>query len=72
MSWQRDEYRDRTTSRLVAVEVIPVNDIAQHVSNEDCACIPECKSDADGVPMLIHAAFDGRELSEAGSKEKDH
>ena len=65
--WRRDEYKDKLSGELLAVEVLPIDDLQAHGSSEDCACLPELKHE-QGVPMLIHNAFDGRELTEANER----
>lgn len=62
-SWRRDEWRDHLTLELVRVEVTPEGDLQIHISSPDCDCIPELK-DQDGVLILVHNSFDGRELQE--------
>ena len=62
--WRCDNYRDSLSRELLAVEVLPVEDICPHQSNEACTCIPTL-SRSNGVLMLVHNAFDGREINEA-------
>lgn len=69
MSWRRDNYTDKLTGDLVAVEVVPLDDLRQHVSDENCECLPEFKA-SNGAPMLVHNAFDGREFSEPDNMVK--
>lgn len=64
--WQRDEYRDRLNGQLVAVEIIPVDDLLPHVSNSECACLPETGFQGT-AKILVHSAFDGREFLERDS-----
>lgn len=71
MSWLRHTYTDKLTRRIVAVEVEPAADLKPHRSEEDCECVPVCK-EVNGVAMLIHNAFDGREFSEPNHQEKGH
>lgn len=61
--WQRDEYRDRLSGQLVAVEITPVSDIQPHISAEDCQCLPELGFQGT-AKILVHSAFDGREFGE--------
>jgi hypothetical protein len=60
------------TGDLTAIEVVPDGDIREHCSSEDCDCIPTIKSYSDGIWMLIHNAFDGREFGEKGNIERGH
>lgn len=61
--WQRDEYRDRLSGQIVAIEITPLNDVKPHISSSDCQCLPECGYQGN-AQMLCHSAFDGRELLE--------
>lgn len=70
-NWQRDEYRDRLTGAIVGVEVTPIDDIYPHISEPNCECLPEVAKQG-GAMILIHSAFDGRELDEADYKRKGH
>lgn len=63
-SWRRDEWRDHLTLELVKIEVTPEEDLGSHISSPDCECIPELKNTDEGILMLIHNSYDGRELSE--------
>lgn len=58
--WKCEEFRDKLTNKLVAVEVSPEFDLQDHISSEDCPCIPELKWQGD-ISMLVHNAFDGRD-----------
>lgn len=70
--WFRHEYHDKLTDDLIAVEVIPDQDVKEHTSSENCDCIPIYRSHRDGVVVLIHNAFDGREYGEKGNRERGH
>jgi hypothetical protein len=48
-------------SKIILVEVTPENDIREHVVSQDCDCIPVMQHNMEGIPILIHNAFDGRE-----------
>jgi hypothetical protein len=61
--WQQITFRDRTTGRVVGIEVTPEKDRRRHVSDPVCACHPKFES-VSGIPMLIHNSFDGREKFE--------
>lgn len=63
--WRRDVWKDHLTLEVTQVEVTPEQDLRAHISSEDCECIPELTNDREGVPMLIHNSFDGREVLEA-------
>lgn len=54
---------DESQDEAVAIHVIPGNDIAVHVLNDegDCACNPAIDEEADGL-LYMHNAFDQREL----------
>ncbi len=61
--WRVDTYRDRLTGVAIAIEILPINDLAEHVSNADCPCLPQSAVQYS-APVLIHNAFDGREYDE--------
>ena len=56
-----DHYDLLDTSLVLLVEVSPENDIKDHITSEDCECIPTLERTIEGLPLLIHNAFDGRE-----------
>lgn len=68
--WRVDGWRDVATMQLAGVEIVPVDDIASHAGSENCACIPVLRHEQGCVPVLIHSAFDGRELDEPNRKER--
>lgn len=68
-SWRRDEYIDRHSNTVKAVEIIPINDLRQHISDEKCECLPELSTGTSAL-MLIHNAFDGREFDEPNNTER--
>lgn len=65
--WRRDVWKDHLTLEAVRIEVTPEGDLRYHTSSPDCECIPELR-DQEGVPMLIHNSFDGREVLEANER----
>jgi len=69
--WESIKYTDKLTAQPVAYEVVPLNDLRRHISSPDCPCIPEFQEDG-GFMMLIHNAFDGRELNEPMNQEQGH
>jgi len=58
--WRREEWRDNRTNELVAIEVIPENDLQPHISSSDCQCIPIICYPGY-IRMTVHNSFDGRE-----------
>jgi hypothetical protein len=66
-NWRRDVWKDHLTLEVTKIEVTPEEDLKNHVSSPDCDCIPELR-DQDGVLMLIHNSFDGREVLEANER----
>lgn len=70
--WRRDEYRQKSTGVLTHVEIVPEDDTCEHISDEDCACIPVMTTDNAGVKMLSHNSFDGREFSEPKYRHNGH
>lgn len=61
--WRRDVWKDHLTLVVTKIEITPEMDLKSHVSSVDCECIPELTKQ-DGVPVLIHNSFDGREIVE--------
>ncbi len=51
--------------------VLPINDIRLHSENgTNCHCNPRIQSDENGT-LVIHNAFDGREMFEDGASLHD-
>jgi hypothetical protein len=49
------------------IHTIPVGDTAEHSLHADCACGPKLEypgGDGDGVLLVVHNAFDGRDFEE--------
>lgn len=63
--WFLIDHHDPLDGSIIhLVEVVPENDILTHYTTEDCACIPVLGTNMDGIPLLIHNSFDGREENE--------
>lgn len=62
--WRQDIWKDHLTLEVVRIEVTPEEDLLSHISSLKCDCIPEL-TDREGIPMLVHNSFDGREIEEA-------
>ena len=45
------------------INVLPINDIQEHSHHALCPCNPKIDT-TDGVFLIIHNAFDGRDLEE--------
>lgn len=60
-----DHYDLLDNARAILVEVTPENDIAEHITSEDCECIPRMDVNIEGIPVMIHNSFDGREVDES-------
>ena len=43
--------------------ILPVNDIEDHIENSTCECCPTVEILENGDLIIIHNSFDGRELS---------
>lgn len=55
----------------MALHVLPINDIRLHEeSGETCHCNPRVQKDENGT-LVIHNAFDGREMFESGADLHD-
>lgn len=50
------------------VHVVPISDLTEHDSDEDCVCIPTVepvqRDDGSTGWMYVHHSLDGRELHE--------
>jgi hypothetical protein len=44
--------------------VLPVGDLVPHREHEDCACGPRIEVQPNGVAVIVHNSWDGRELEE--------
>lgn len=70
-TWRVDQYQDET-KRVCFVEILPEADLKRHLdSTRDCPCLPVFYF-ADGVPVIEHNSFDGRELYELSNRERGH
>lgn len=47
------------------VHVAPLDDIREHILSENCECDPEVKEQEDGGIVVVHSAWDFREVAEA-------
>lgn len=47
------------------VHVAPLDDIREHILSEDCNCDPEIKELETGEIVIVHSAWDFREVLEA-------
>jgi len=63
--WKRIVYDYTNAHGESLAEVIPLNDIRAHESSMDCKCIPVIKH-KDNFEILVHNAFDGRDVNENG------
>lgn len=49
------------------VHVEPLNDLIHHNTNDtECECNPKLEKQINGAYVVIHNAYDGRELKEQG------
>lgn len=46
------------------VNVLPINDIQPHSHHALCPCNPKIETTPEGDFLIIHNAFDGRDLEE--------
>ena len=67
--WRVDTYRDLLTEAVLAIEVVPTDDIAPHRLSDECDCLPKLRIE-NGIPILTHGAFDGREYAEGSNKSR--
>jgi hypothetical protein len=49
------------------INVIPINDIEEHIEDTTCWCVPTIE-ESNGTIIVIHNAFDGRTLKEKNYK----
>jgi hypothetical protein len=47
------------------INVLPINDIQTHSHHALCSCNPKVETTPEGDFLIIHNAFDGRDLEEA-------
>lgn len=55
--WWRRTYRNW-------IEIVPRGEEERHVFAPTCKCNPKVERDDDGVNMLVHNSYDGREAFE--------
>lgn len=70
--WRRNQYRDPLTRELLGIEILPVDDLRPHTHSPQCDCIPLSRINAERVPVLEHASFDGREWDEPNCRHRAH
>ena len=46
------------------IHVSPINDLVDHVDDEDCWCEPKIETFTDGRRVIVHNSADSRELIE--------
>lgn len=46
--------------------VLPIDDLLKHEESENCQCQPKIEVQESGDLIVIHNAFDGRDLVEQG------
>lgn len=54
-----------TKKAMEQLNIIPINDLKEHIENINCWCRPTIEDD-----ILIHHSMDGREKFETGEKKK--
>lgn len=47
------------------INVIPLNDLFEHIESRTCPCRPTCEEQSNGKWLIIHNSFDGREYWES-------
>lgn len=47
----------------MVINIVPINDIKEHIENSTCSCNPKVEFH-NGEMMIIHNSFDGREKVE--------
>lgn len=45
------------------LHVVPVDDLIEHETDEDCVCSPTPRF-GEGGPVYVHHSLDGREVTE--------
>jgi len=55
--WMRNTYAN-------LIDIVPQGEEREHIPEPACECRPEQSRSDDGIPMLIHNSFDGREFFE--------
>ena len=52
----------------MAINIVPINDIEEHIEDTTCWCVPEIIEES-GTIIIKHNAFDGRTLNEKDNDE---
>lgn len=50
--------------RDVFVEVIPQDDLQEHILGDECWCNPRTEYNENSRPLIVHSSADGREFKE--------
>jgi len=67
--WRQDVWRNDLTQKVTEIEITPEGDLKSHDSSTNCECIPRLTYE-HGVRIVIHNAYDGREIAE--NHERGH
>ena len=46
------------------IHVLPLNDTKPHIESEDCPCMPEIIDEYGSDKIIVHNAWDNREILE--------
>lgn len=49
---------------LTSINILPINDLLEHDESDECDCHPKVEYDGEGVKIIIHNSYDGREYFE--------
>lgn len=49
---------------IVVYNVLPTNDLKEHIENGSCFCSPKIEKQENGSILIIHNSLDGREEKE--------
>lgn len=54
---------------MTTIHVLPENDLKDHTQSDSCECGPKIRY-VDGGKLVVHNAYDGREVIEHWEEEK--
>lgn len=55
----------------IVLHVVPENDTRPHQDSTGCSCRPRIEQVEEGATVVVHNAFDGREITERAVDEID-
>src|SRR5690606_36083857 len=62
--------KNGTNKTSIMINILPVNDLKEHIESSICECNPRVEFDENGEMIIIHNSYDGREWIEDLSTEQ--